>query len=111
MHGDWCASTEAILPADAEVWVPLAVDPKAGGSYYLSGVGRLKRGVTIDQARADLSRVHMALTIDGLKVNDVTSPVMQPLRDRYLGHFRVVMRILLGAVGIVLLIACVTSPA
>lgn len=98
---------EAILPPDAEVWLPLAADPKENGSYYLSGVGRLKPGVTLDQAKADLSRVHMALTEDGKKVNDVTSPVMQPLRDRYLGDFKMVMRILLGAVAIVLLIACV----
>jgi predicted permease len=67
-------------------------------------VGRLKPNVTIEQARADLLRIHRAIDPPH---NETTSPVVQPLRDRYLGDFRVVMRILLGAVGLVILIACV----
>ncbi len=38
--------------------------------------------------------------------NDITSPIIQPLRDRYLGEFRTVTQVLLGSVGVVLLIAC-----
>lgn len=98
---------EAAFPSQAELWVPLAADPDKGGGYYLSGVGRLKRGVSPEQARADLLRVHKGLTQSGRKVNEITSPVLMPLRDRYLGDFRMVSHVLLGAVGIVLLIACV----
>ncbi len=98
---------EAILPPDTDLWTPLAADRTRGGSYYLSGVGRLKHGVTIDQARADLLRAHKSLMHDGQAVNADTFPVIQPLRDRYLGDVRTVMRILLGAVAMVLVIACV----
>jgi putative ABC transport system permease protein len=93
---------QAMVPPDTDAWTPLAADVTRGGSYYLSGVGRLKRGVSMEQAAADLLRVHRTN-----KENDVTSPIVGPLRDRYLGDYKIVTRILLGAVGLVLLIACV----
>jgi hypothetical protein len=89
----------------AELWAPLAADPNKGGGYYLNGVGRLKRGVSIDRARANLLSAHKAMK------NEITSPVVVPLRDRYLGDFRTVTNVLLGGVGIVLLIACVNIAA
>ncbi len=99
---------EAVLPPEAEAWMPLAADPNQGGSYYLDGIGRLKRGVSIDQGKADLMRVHKGM-IQSVKaeVNALTFPTVIPLRDRYLGDFKTVTHILLGAVGVVLLIACV----
>src|SRR6185436_473030 len=97
---------EAVLP-DVEAWRPLAADFTQGSGWYLSGVGRLKRGVTIQQANDDLARVHRGMIATGRKVNEITSPAMVPLRDRYLGELRSVTHILLSAVAIVLLIACV----
>lgn len=97
---------ETVFPSEAELWSPLAADPNEGGSWYLNGVGRLKPGVSLDQARADLVRIHSGLVQTGRKENEITSPVLQPLRDRYLGEFRAVTHVLLGAVAIVLLIAC-----
>ncbi|HEY2013328.1 MAG TPA: ABC transporter permease [Bryobacteraceae bacterium] len=98
---------EAVLPPDAELWTPLAADPDQRSSFYLSGVGRLKHGVSLDQARADLSRVHIAYMTEHKIADTPTSPVMQPLRDRYLGDLRGVVQILLGGVAVILLIACV----
>jgi predicted permease len=99
---------EAVVPPDVEAWIPLAADVTKPSSFYLAGVGRLKRGVSMDQAAADLLRVHRsqsgALENDA---NQITSPVVGSLRDRYLGDYKVVVRILLGAVALVLLIACV----
>jgi predicted permease len=106
-----------VLPPEAvfqraELWVPLQTDPNPiGRGWYLSGIGRLKQGVTIEQARADLLRVHKGMIASGRKVNEITSPVMMPLRDRILGDYRTVTRVLLGAVAIVLLIACVNVAA
>jgi predicted permease len=99
---------EAVFPPDVELWTALAADPHDAGSYYLNGVGRLKRGVLLTQAGADLLRVHKAMMLDGKhSMNDITSPTLMPLRDRYLGDYRQVTHILLGGVAIVLLIACV----
>jgi len=98
---------EAVLPPLAEIWIPLAVDPQSKGSFYLSGFGRLKPGVTMEQAKADLTRVHKAMIQQGEKVNEDTSPVLTTLRDRYNGDFKTATGILLAAVAVILLIACV----
>jgi predicted permease len=95
---------EAVVPPRAEAWTLLKADTTRGGSFYLGGIGRLKPGVTMEQAEADLRRVHFAR--EGFKDAEAY-PVLAPVRDRYLGEFKVVTRILLGAVGVVLLIACV----
>ncbi len=98
----------AVLPPDADLWTPLAADLNESGSFYLQAVGRLKPGVTIEQARADLLRVHRSMpNIAVANAHQVTSPVVQPVQDRFLGDFKPVGRILIGAVALVLLIACV----
>ncbi|HYL78233.1 MAG TPA: ABC transporter permease [Bryobacteraceae bacterium] len=104
---------EAVLPDRVDVWTPLAADPdpKKSNGWYLSGVGRLKHGVSMEQASADLTRIHKAMIGEGQKVNEITSPVLTPLRERYLGDYRSVSRILLGGVAVVLLIACVNIAA
>lgn len=101
----------AVFPDRVDVWTPLASDFSRPSGYYLNGVGRLKPGVTIRQAQADLLRIHRAMISSGRKVNEITSPVVTPLRDRYLGDFRMVSRALLAAVALVLLIACVNIAA
>jgi len=102
---------EAVFPDRAELWTPLAPDPNIPAGYYVNGVGRLKPGVSIEQARADLLRVHKGMIAQGNKVNDITAPILTPLRERYLGDYHTVGSILLGAVGMVLLIVCVNIAA
>ena len=102
---------EAVFPDRTELWLPLGLNPNSENGWYLNAVGRLKPGVSIEQARADLLRVHKAMINTGHPDNAITSPIMSPLRDRYLGDFRTVSDILLTAVGVVLLIACVNIAA
>jgi len=104
---------EAVLPDRVDLWTPLAVDgdPKHSSGWYLSGIGRLKHGVSIDQAHADLLRIHKNMIQQGQKVNEITSPILTDVRERYLGDFRSVSHILLGGVAVVLLIACVNITA
>ncbi len=97
---------EASFPEAIDLWVPLAADPNRAGRWYLRGIGRLKAGVTAEQARADLTRIHRAQIQAGRKDNEITSPTVMALRDRYVGELRTAGNVLLGAVGIVLLIAC-----
>jgi predicted permease len=91
--------------SDASVWVPLQEDPNVNDGWYLTGIGRLKPGVSFTQARDDLLNVHRGM-VEEQSANDITSPVVNSLRDRYLGEFRLGSSVLLGAVGIILLIAC-----
>jgi predicted permease len=102
----------AVFPDRAELWVPLAIDGSAvNHGWYGHGIGRLKHGVTTQQAAADLLRIHRAQIAAGRKVNQITSPLLTPLRARYLGDYRTASQVLLVAVGVVLLIACVNIAA
>jgi len=91
--------------------MPLAEDTTTAHGNYLNGVGRLKPGVSLGQAQADLVRIHKAMILEGHKVNEITSPILTPLGDCYLGDFKTVSRVLLGAVAVVPLIACVNIAA
>jgi predicted permease len=100
-----------VYPPNVDLWVPLAPDPSATGRYYLRGIGRLKPGVTPEQARADLARVHEQLIGDRGGVGSATSPLVSSLPERELGRLRGTTHALLAAVAVVLLVACVNVAA
>ncbi len=90
----------------ADVWMTLAKDPEdLTKGWYLRGVGRLKRGVTLAAARDDLLGVHRGL-VENHRANQNTFPKLTLITDRMFGSTRPVLAILMGAVGVVLLIAC-----
>ncbi len=103
-----------ILPAGtpwldwADLYVPMVHEADADrGSFELAVVGRLKPGVTIEAAREDLARVsrQLALTYPADKGMGVT---VGPSRDWIAsGSLRSALYVLSGAVGLLLLIACV----
>lgn len=64
---------EAVFPDQVDLWVPLAADPNESDGWYLNGIGRLKHDVSIEQARADLLRVHQTVPV---KENKITQPVI-----------------------------------
>ncbi len=69
-------------------------------------IGRLRDGVTIEQAQADATRVYQSLAQEF--PTDYVSPaaVLTPIRDRFLGPARPVLMLLWAAVGLLLLMAC-----
>jgi putative ABC transport system permease protein len=98
-----------------EAWSPLQIDPAnpgGRGGHYLYLLGRLKPGVSIEQARAETAQLvnHWGATKSPKahafdpKFHPV---VMFPFHDEVVGNIRVAMWALLGAVVFVLLIACV----
>lgn len=93
----------AVYPADSDVWVPIGFDSGHVG-YFHDVVGRLNPGFTATQAGADLVRIHAALALGNPRYRSIV-PVVGPLRDFYLSEYKPVTRILLAAVGFVLLIA------
>jgi predicted permease len=89
-----------------DLWVPLCGNPDdLTRGWYLRGIGRLKPGVTMAMASEDLLRVHRARIADH-KANENTSPRLTTIADRLFGDTRPVLTILMGAVIVVLLIAC-----
>ena len=107
-----------VLPADfryfqtADVFVPIGqLDAPAlkrrGAGMGLHGIGRLKPGVTVEQGRADLNRIYQNLAATYPGTNKDNSAYVAPLKQRVVGAIGPTLWMLLGAVGFVLLIACV----
>ncbi|HEY6127023.1 MAG TPA: ABC transporter permease [Candidatus Acidoferrum sp.] len=95
-----------------QIYVPLAqwnnpilMNRKAGLGIH--GIGRLKPGITIKQARADMQRVTQTLAATYPDADQGIGAAMIPLREWMLGNVRPYLLLLFGAVGFVLLIACV----
>jgi predicted permease len=73
----------------------------------LHGIGRLKPGVTIEQARSDLNRVMGDLATAYPESNRGNGATITPLKEGMVSNIRPILLTLLGAVGFVLLIGCV----
>ncbi|MFC1791000.1 ABC transporter permease [Gemmatimonadota bacterium] len=96
----------ALFVGDADLWTAFRFDVDTYPyNWSYTGVGRLKDGVTIEQAQQDLERIHKN-QIETRDVNEITYPTVEPILERFLGEFRLGTTALLGAVGLVLLIAC-----
>lgn len=94
------------FPDAARLWMPYGGDPnQSGQSYAGDGFARLKPGVTLDQARADLLRANAAVWAEHDTAH-VVSPRLDALRDRFVGSFEVMGKALGAGVLLVLLIAC-----
>ena len=97
------------LPADAQVWTPQDISPKAlggRGSHNWRAIGRVRDDVTVAQARADLKALAESDEKEFPETNRNTGAIVTPLRDDLVGDFSSQILILFGAVGLVLLIAC-----
>ncbi|HEY0782458.1 MAG TPA: ABC transporter permease, partial [Thermoanaerobaculia bacterium] len=84
---------------------PLLRNRNAGLGFH--GIGRLKRGVTIEQARADLQRITSNLAATYPADNKGVGAKLRSLKDEVVGDTRPFLLVLFAAVGFVLLIACV----
>ena len=91
----------------AQIWLPLQHDPNSTAqAHYIRVAGRLRDGVSIDQANARLK-----LTIQDFRrkfplFNPQASFEAKPLRETSVGEIRTALVVLIGAVTLVLLIAC-----
>jgi putative ABC transport system permease protein len=96
------------LLGEEDLWVPLAMDPGQAGrrsnSFFV--VGRLKPGVSLDQARAEMNAISARLEQQYPQSNTGWRAVLVPLREEFVGNSRDMLLVLLAAVGLVLLIAC-----
>ncbi len=94
---------------EAEIWTPLPFDVpdmKIRRFHFLRAIGRLNPGVTLQQAQADIDAVAAGLEKLYPESNKDWRLRLTPMRDYLVGETRRPLYVLLGAVGLVLLIAC-----
>jgi putative ABC transport system permease protein len=96
------------FPADVAAWIPRELDPpgpsRTGHNWQV--VGRIRDGVTVAQARADLSAIAHRIRLQyGTKV-DLSDAAIVPLSDVMVGDVRSALLTLLAAVGLLLMVAC-----
>lgn len=95
-----------------QIWIPIVNDPLFGswlerrGGHWLRVTGRIKPGVNLAQAEGQFDAIAERLTKQFPADNDGWTIRMIPLRDFLVGESKTPLLILLGAVGLVLLIAC-----
>jgi predicted permease len=97
-------------PETPELWVPLGLDPAQDyhgvRGRYLVAIGRLKDGVSRDQAQASLSAVASRLEEQFPEYNTGWGVNLVPITDDVAGPLRRPLLLLAGVVALVLLIAC-----
>lgn len=93
-----------------DAWTPFTLkgDPNDRGSHFVEGIGRLKPGVTGEQAAADFNGIMTELASQNEDDQGWTI-YMVPLFQEIVGPVHKMLLVLLGAVGLVLLIACVNA--
>jgi len=84
---------------------PILLERGAGLGFH--GIGRLKPGMTIEQARADMDGVTRSLAEAFPDADKGISAKLRPLKEQMTGGIRPLLLVLLAAVGFVLMIACV----
>jgi predicted permease len=97
------------FPGKTEVLIPLTYLDTALSAEaidYFELVGRLAPGLERSQAQAQLGALHQHLQRAGKIGPSRSSIQLKPLTEKFAGSLRLALRVLLGAVGLVLLIAC-----
>jgi len=101
---------QADFPERKEIWQPLRADAEGRhGGMGTFAVGLLKKGMTADQAREDLIRIHQGWIQQYPEKRIATLPTVIPFRELFgeqVQQYRSVLSLLLGVVGFALLTAC-----
>ncbi len=95
---------------EADLWTPMAFDARdraSHGGHYVGAVGRLKPGVSFEQAQTEMVAIASNLEQQFPDSNAGWSVKLIPMLEAEVGEVRPALLVLLGAVALVLLIACV----
>jgi putative ABC transport system permease protein len=95
-------------PPGVAVWIPRELYPELPSrtAHNWRGLGRVRDGITIAQARANLSAIARRIKDEYGKEVDLNDAAVVPLADATVGDVRTALLMLLGAVGLLLLVAC-----
>jgi putative ABC transport system permease protein len=101
-------------PAGVELWTPLVPGvnelAEQPGVWWMSALGRLKPGVSLAQARRDMTAFASSYNRETYQEPGITA-VVTPLAEAVFGPTRPTLLALLGGVGLVLLVACANVAA
>ncbi len=94
-----------------DVWVPFTSfgDPKYRGSHYMDAVGRLRPGITAGRAQAEMNAAMKQLAREHPDGDSGWNVMVIPLGTEIVGRSERMLLVLLGAVVLVLLLACVNA--
>ena len=98
----------SFLDKTVELWLPVGfpAEARTPRGRWLSVVGRLKPGITLERAQADMGRVAAELRLQFPDFNTGWTARVVGLREQLTGDVKPALFVLLGAVAFVLLIAC-----
>src|SRR3954465_438772 len=96
------------FPDESDIWMPRELSPflPARSAHNWEAIARLRDGVTLAQARDDLSTIGAAIRKQYGNDVDLVGATVLPLKDALTSTVRPSLLILLGAVGFLLLVAC-----
>jgi putative ABC transport system permease protein len=98
------------FPSDVDLWLPADLDGEnpSRTSHNYSAVGRLRDGVTVQQANGEISAIARRIHDTSSEQGDylLKDGIVIPLQDSITGKARSPLLVLLGAVGFLLLVAC-----
>ena len=97
-------------PLETDFWLPLShlsqVDLTSRRHHSVQAIGRLKPGVTIEQARQEMETIAERLRQLYPATNQKIGVELTPLRNQLVGNLRPIVLLVFAAVGLILLIAC-----
>ena len=92
---------------EADIWIPFQFEPNSiNQGHFFLGAAMLKPGVTLAQANAQMKLAYAEFRRNFPQADPKGGFAVQPLRDSIVKDVRTSLLVLLGAVGLVLLIAC-----
>jgi putative ABC transport system permease protein len=108
MPPDFTSLPAGLLQEPAELYRPVAEQPAEAerGSRHLRAIARLKPGVALEQAQAEMTTIAGRISEAHPTENTNYGVRVTPLREDLVGNVRPALLLLFGAVGFVLLIAC-----
>ena len=111
LHHHWCASFKCIVPCRwrsvAAPFAPRSTHPASRVWHSVKVLGRLRPGVSLSAARADMQTIAQRLSAAYPATNRNEGVALAPLHDELVSTLRPAMLCLMGAVVLVLIVACV----
>jgi len=96
------------FPEICDIWMPLQMEEKdhPRGNFFLDCIGKVKKGVSIEQARAELEAITARIAVQHPETNSGCSVHVTSYREEMVRNLKTLTLLVMGAVLFVHLIAC-----